>query len=124
MIMLKGKEQTVTPPKTLMDAIAALGAEARKAGVVVEIGGLLPSAMGARVRLAGGNLTATDGPFAETKEVISGFAVYDVNSKQEVIEWASRFLELHKQHLPGWEGEVEIRQMVEAPAAINKDAAE
>ena len=101
------------PPKALMDAIARLGEEATKAGVFVEAGGLLPTAAGARLRLAGGKVGATDGPFSEAKEVIGGFAVYDVKSKAEAIEWATRFLNLHKQHWPGWEGEVELRQLME-----------
>jgi hypothetical protein len=96
-----------------MEAIAKLGEEAAKAGVFVEMGGLLPTAMGARLRLSGGKLTVTDGPFSEAKEVIGGYAVYSVNTKQEAIEWATRFMNLHKQHWPGWEGETELRQLME-----------
>jgi hypothetical protein len=99
----------------LMAAIAKLGEEATRAGAMVQTGGLLPSAMGARVRLSAGKLTVTDGPFAETKELIGGYAVYDVKSKQEAIEWTSRFMQLHKDHWPGWEGESEIRQIFEPP---------
>jgi hypothetical protein len=94
-----------------MAAIAKLGAEAAQAGVMVETGGLLPSAMGARVRLHAGQVQVTDGPFAETKELIGGYAVYNVKSKQEAIEWTTRFMQLHKEHWPGWEGESEIRQI-------------
>jgi hypothetical protein len=71
--------------------------------------------MGARIQLSAGKLIVTDGPFAETKELIGGYAVYDVKSKQEAIEHTSRFLQLHKQHWPGWEGEVEIRQLFGPP---------
>jgi hypothetical protein len=81
--------------------------------VMVEMGGLLPTAMGARLRLSGGKLTVTDGPFSEAKEVIGGFAVYSVKTKEEAIEWATRFMNLHKQHWPGWEGETELRQLME-----------
>jgi hypothetical protein len=56
-----------------------------------------------------------DGPFAEAREVIGGYAVYDTASKAEAIAWATRFLDLHKQHWPGWEGEVEVRQIMEGP---------
>ena len=101
------------PPKELLDAIGKLGEEATKAGVFVEAGGLLPTAKGVRIRLAGGKLAVTDGPFSEAKEVIGGFAVYEVKSKEEAVEWATRFLNLHKQHWPGWEGEVELRQLME-----------
>ena len=103
------------PPKELMEAIGKLGAEAAEAGVMVEMGGLLPTAAGARVTLAGGRVTVTDGPFTEAKEVVGGYAVYDVKSKQEAIEWSVRFMDLHKQHWKGWEGEVEIRQFMDRP---------
>lgn len=116
--LIKSRENAGPPPKALMDAITQLGAEAMRAGVLVETGGLLPSAMGARVRLSAGKLIVTDGPFAEAKELIGGYAVYDVKSKQEAVEWTSRFLRLHVEHWPGWKGESEIRQMFEAPAGV------
>ena len=114
MIMVKSTENAGPPPEPLMAAIAKLGEEAMRAGVMVETGGLLPSSMGARVRLSAGKLIVTDGPFAESKELIGGYAVYDVKSKKEAIEWASRFMQLHKEHWPRWEGESEIRQMFDA----------
>jgi hypothetical protein len=94
-----------------MQAIDRLGEEARKAGVMVQVGGLAPSATGARIRVSGGKLSVTDGPFAEAKEIVGGFAVYDVKSREEVLEWTRRFMQLHIDHWPGWEGEAEIRQM-------------
>src|SRR5262249_31059033 len=90
--MIRARENAGPPPSALMGAIAKLGEEAMRAGVLVETGGLFPSAMGARVRLSGGYLVVTDGPFTETKELIGGYAVYDVKSKQEAIEWTSRFM--------------------------------
>lgn len=53
----------------------------------------------------------TDGPFSEAKEVIGGYAVYSVKSKEEAVEFARRFMELHREHWPGWEGETELRQI-------------
>lgn len=120
MTMVKSAETAARPPQALMDAIGQLGAEAAGSGVMVEMGGLLPTAMGARLRLAGGKVAVTDGPFSEAKEVIGGYAVYSVKSRDEAIEWTRRFLELHTRHWPGWEGEVEIRQMFDpgdGPAA-------
>jgi hypothetical protein len=111
MTMVRASENSGPPPKALIDAIGELGMEATKAGVMVQMGGLLPTATGALVQLAGGELTVTDGPFTETKEVIGGFAVYDVKSKAEAIEWSKRFLDLHRRHWPGWTGVVELRQM-------------
>ncbi|MFL6140339.1 MAG: YciI family protein [Labedaea sp.] len=109
--MVKGPESAGMPPQALMEAIARLGDEAMKAGVLVETGGLMPSAMGARVRLGGGRVTVTDGPFSETKELIGGYAVYEVKSKEEAVEWCRRFMEAHRENWPGWEGETEIRQV-------------
>lgn len=120
MTIVKSAETAARPPQALMDAIRQLGAEAAGSGVMVEMGGLLPTAMGARLRLAGGKVAVTDGPFSEAKEVIGGYAVYSVKSRDEAIEWTRRFLELHTRHWPGWEGEVEIRQMFDpgdGPAA-------
>jgi len=71
MTMVKSAEKSGPPPKALLDAIANLGIEAAKAGVLVEAGGLAPTAMGGRVRLTGGKLTVLDGPFTEAKEVRS-----------------------------------------------------
>jgi hypothetical protein len=115
MTLVKSAETSAPPPQALMDAIGKLGAEAAGTGVMVEMGGLLPTAMGTRVRLAGGKLTVTDGPFTEAKEVIGGFAVYAVTSKEEAIEWTRRFMALHQEHWKGWEGEVELRQMYDPP---------
>jgi hypothetical protein len=116
MIIVKAAENAGPPPAALMAAIAKLGEEATRAGAMVETGGLLPSAMGARVRLSAGKLMVTDGPFADSKEQVGGYAVYDVNSKNEAIEWTSRFMQLHQEHWPGWEGESEIRQIFDAPS--------
>jgi hypothetical protein len=114
MTMVKSSETSGPPPKALMDAIARLGEEGARAGVMVEIGGLHPSAKGALIRVSGGKLTVTDGPFTEAKELVGGYAVYDVKSKDEAVEWTKRFMELHREHWKGWEGETEIRQLFDA----------
>jgi hypothetical protein len=111
MTIVKSAESAYAPPQELMNAIEQLRDEAVKAGVFLDTGGLLPSALGANVRLTNGKLTVTDGPFTEAKEVIGGFAVFNVKSKQEAIEWTLKFMELHKKHWPGWDGVTEVRQM-------------
>jgi hypothetical protein len=111
MTLVKSAENSGPPPQALMEAIGRLGEEASKAGVKVEMGGLLPSAMGSRVRLAGGKVTVVDGPFTEAKEVIGGYAFFDVTSKEEAMDWTSRFMNLHKVHWPEWQGETEVRQI-------------
>ncbi len=107
LILLSGTQPTDTPPPELMEAITKLGGEATGSGAMLDMGGLAPSAMGARVEVSGGSLTVTDGPFAEAKEMIS-YAVYQVRSKEEAVEWASRFMNLHKDLWPGWEGESQV----------------
>ena len=78
---------------------------------MVEAGGLLPTANGARVRLYGGKVTVTDGPFTEAKEVIGGYAIFEADSKENMLEWTRRFIELHNAYLPDLEGEAELRQL-------------
>jgi hypothetical protein len=114
--MIKSAERSGPPPKALVEGIARLGEEAARAGVAVETGGLMPSAAGARVRLAGGKITVIDGPFTEAKEVIGGYAIYDVKSRQEAMEWTMRFVELHRRWTD-WDCEVEIRQLFD-PTAV------
>jgi hypothetical protein len=104
-------QSSYAPPQELMDAIETLRDEAIEAGVFVDTGGLLPSAVGANVRLSNGKVTVTDGPFTEAKEVIGGFAVFNVKSKKDAIDWTLKFMDLHKKHWPGWEGVTEVRQM-------------
>jgi hypothetical protein len=104
--------ETELPPTTEeMTSMGALIEEMSAAGVLVGFGGCLPSAKGARVRLAGGKLTVTDGPFAESKEVVGGFALLDVPSKEAAIAWTKRFLAV------AGDGESEIRQLSEADDA-------
>ena len=111
MMIVKHAEKQGPPPKQLMDAIAKLAEEEAKAGTMLGSGGLGPTALGARVRLSGGQVTVTDGPFTEAKEVVGGYAEFELKSKKEAIESAVHFMELHKKHWPGWEGETEVRQM-------------
>jgi len=111
MMLVKSAENSGPPPKGLMDAMAKLADEAVKAGTMLASGGLAPTAMSTRVRLAGDKITATDGPFTESKEVVGGFAVFEFASKKDAVDSAVKFMELHKQHWPGWEGETEVRQI-------------
>ena len=111
MMLVKHAENSGPPPKELMDAIAKLSEEAVKAGTMLGTGGLAPTAQSTRVRLSGGQLKVIDGPFTEAKEVIGGYAQFELKSKEEAIEGAVHFMELHKKHWPGWEGETESRQI-------------
>ena len=111
LILLKGTQPATPPSPELMDAIMKLGGEATAAGALLDTAGLAPSAAGARVGLYGGQLTVTDGPFAEAKETIS-YALYQVRSKEEAVEWANRFLRLHRDLWPAWEGDADVLKVM------------
>ena len=111
MMIVKSAERSGFPPKELLEAIGKLSEEAVNAGTMLGSGGLAPTALGTRVRLSGGQLTVIDGPFTEAKEVVDGYAQFELKSKEEAVASAVRFMELHKKHWPGWEGETEVRQM-------------
>lgn len=106
----KTAETGLPPTPDEMDKMGKLIEEMTTAGVLLTTEGCLPSAMGARVRISGGELTVTDGPFTESKELIGGFALLEVRSKEEAIEWTKRFLRV------AGDGESEIRQLHEVPA--------
>jgi hypothetical protein len=105
------------PPRRLMEEMGKLAEREMKAGTVVDMGGLMPLAMGARVRLAGGKVDVIDGPFAEAKEVIGGYAIFEFKSREEAIASAVEFMNLHKEYGEGWEGECEMRQLAQSPPA-------
>ena len=111
MMIVKAREGQGQPPAALMEAIAQAGVEATKNGTMVLTGGLYPPATGTRVRLEGGRVSVTDGPYAEAKEFVGGFAIFDLESKEEAVESAKAFMELHRKHWPGWVGETEVRQL-------------
>jgi hypothetical protein len=106
------KYRDTPPPQALMAAMGAFIETAQKQGVLVDTGGLLPSQEGFRLRLSGGELSVTDGPFSEAKEVIGGWAILQ-GSKAEVMRVAREFMELHRTHWPEFEGESEVRPIAE-----------
>jgi hypothetical protein len=101
------------PPPGMMDAMDQFVRKSLDDGTLVDTGGLLPSKDGLRVRLAGGRITVTDGPFTESKEVIGGWAILKTDSRAEAIRVATEFMELHRKHWPAFEGESEVRPMYE-----------
>ena len=107
----KTKETGVPPSPEHIAAMGKLIDEMMKTGVLIGTEGCLPSAQGARIRITNGNFTVTDGPFTESKELIS-YALYEVRSKEEAIEWASRFIKAHRDLWPGWEGRADILQVM------------
>src|SRR5436305_13328940 len=111
LMLLSGANPATPPPPELFEAIMKLGGEAARAGVLLDTAGLLPSAAGTRVSLDGGQVTVTDGPFTESKELIS-YALYEVRSKDEAVGWAARFVKLHRDLWPGWTGSADILQVM------------
>jgi hypothetical protein len=109
--IVRAAENQGPPPPALMEAIGKLGEEAFRNRTMVMMGGLYPSVAGATVRLADGKMTVTDGPFAEAKEVIGGFAMFEFETKEQALRAATHFMELHRMHWPGWQGETEVRQV-------------
>jgi len=105
------KYRETTPPPALMAAMGEFVQRSLRDGTLVDTGGLLPSKDGARVRLAGGKITVTDGPFTESKEIIGGWAIIKADSKEQAIRIATEFMELHRKHWPEFEGESEVRPM-------------
>jgi hypothetical protein len=102
----------VPPGQEHMTEMARFVDEAKKAGELLVTGGLLPISKGGLVRYSGGKLSVTDGPFTESKELIAGFAILQLKSREEAIESAKRFLKV------AGEGDCEIRQIMDAPPDV------
>jgi len=113
MVMVKANKDSeagVLPDTKLLADMGKFNEELIKAGVMLAGEGLQPSSKGARVRFSGAKRTVIDGPFAETKELVAGFWLWQVKSKEEAIEWVKRC----PNPFPGSESEIEIRQVFEA----------
>ncbi|HXN15415.1 MAG TPA: YciI family protein [Usitatibacter sp.] len=113
MIMVKATQSSeagVLPDQKLLADMGKFNEELVKAGIMLAGEGLQPSSKGARVRFSGDKRTVIDGPFAETKELVAGFWIWKVKSKQEAIDWVKRC----PNPFPGIDSEIEIRQVFEA----------
>lgn len=116
MIMIKANKKTeagMLPSQELLTEMTKFNEELVNAGVMLAGEGLHPSSRGTRVTFSGGEVTVTDGPFAETKELIAGFWLWQCKSKEEAIEWVKRIPNPNPE-VDGAEGEIEIRQVFEA----------
>jgi hypothetical protein len=113
MIIIKASQDSeagVMPSQELLTAMGNYNEELVKAGIMLAGEGLHPSSKGARVKFSGDKHTVIDGPFIETKELIAGFWLWKVKSREEAIEWVKRC----PKPMPGTEAEIEIRQVFEA----------
>jgi hypothetical protein len=106
----KDSEAGRMPSEELLSAMGKYNEELMKAGVLLDLAGLQPSSKGMRIKFSGGKRRVIDGPFTETKELIAGYWIIQVKSREEAIEWAKR---VPAPHGEGAEGEVELRQFFE-----------
>jgi len=112
---IRSAENGKMPPKALFDAMDKYVEKSFKSGTLVDTGGLAPTKDGFRIRMSKGKLKATDGPFTETKEIVGGYAIINANSREEAFAIANEFMELHRTHWPEFEGESEVRQIMDLP---------
>ncbi len=109
--VITSSAEPAPPPPAMLEAMHAMAVREIAAGRMLDDGGLMPIAMGARITCARGKVAVIDGPFAETKEVIAGFAVFEVETREEGLALGAEFMELHADHMPGWEGVMEMREI-------------
>lgn len=111
LMMIKHAEQSqpFQPPQSLMDAMGEFVTEGFSKGWLKDTAGLKPTKDGVRIRQKGGKLKVTDGPFTEAKEIVGGYAIVETATREEALEVANRFMELHRLHIPDFECESEVR---------------
>jgi hypothetical protein len=102
-------EHPMPPNPELAEAMHKLADREIKAGRLLDHGGLMPLATGAQVSIVKGKLGVTDGPFVEAKEVVGGYAIFELPGKEEALASVKEFMQLHRDLMPGWEGTCEIR---------------
>lgn len=98
-----------SPTPELLDAMHKLADREIKAGRMLDNAGLTPLAMGAQVRIRAGKLNVVDGPFVEAKEMVGGYAIFELPGKEEALAMAVEFMQLHRDFMPDWEGTCELR---------------
>jgi hypothetical protein len=112
----KDYEAGKPPDSKLMAAMGPLISEMTEAGKLIDTAGLLPSSQATRIRAANGKLTVTDGPFAETKELVGGYALFNFSSQEEALKCGKEFMQLHVDILgSAYEGQLEIRPLADQP---------
>ena len=121
MYIVTSPQPMQAPTPALMEAMGKIAEREIKAGRMIDNGGLMPLQTGARVAVADGKLRVTDGPFVEAKEVIGGYAIFELRDKAEALAMAREFMQLHLDHMPGWEGTCEMRADGRAGAEMGCD---
>jgi len=111
MVFVKMAEDVGDAPPELVEAMGREMGQAFADGSMVDAGGLYPTAQRTEIRLAGGTVTNSDGPYAEAKEVVGGYSIIEARSQEEAVAGARRVIELHQEFWPGWEGSVEVSRI-------------
>ncbi|KJC47777.1 DGPFAETKE domain-containing protein [Bradyrhizobium sp. LTSP885] len=105
-------EKPMMPNPALREAIQKMAEREVQAGRMLDTGALLPRTAGAEVRIKDGKLSVIDGPFLETKEVVGGYAVFELKDKEEAVARAVEFMQLHIDHQPDWDLSCEVRPFI------------
>lgn len=115
MMFIKHTEdyRNIEAPASLYEEMGKFIEETTKSGNFVGGAGLQPTSAGSRVRLSKGKITIMDGPFTESKEIVGGYSIIDAKTREEALDLARRFMELHLKHWPTFEGECEVRPFEE-----------
>lgn len=100
------------PPPSFLEAMVQAQAQAQAAGTLLDTGGLAPISRSTVVRLADGTVSVMDGPYAEGKEVVGGYGVVEAATEEEAVQGAVWLMNMHREHWPGWEGQVEVRRIL------------
>jgi hypothetical protein len=103
------------PPQALIDAMETARKDAVADGSMISTGGLGPADQNTRATLKAGRLTVTDGPFAEARELVGGYAIMELRDKAAAVEAGRWLMTMHQQHWPGWEGWVDVRPVFDGP---------
>lgn len=111
MVFVKMAEDVGDAPAELHEVMGREMGEAFASGSMIDAGGLYPTAQSTEIRLTAGEITTTDGPYAEAKEVVGGYSIIEARSREEAVQGARRVAEIHQEFWPGWEGSVEVRRI-------------
>ena len=113
LMLLKMSEQVGEPPESLFAAMDETIKEIEKTTTIIDTNGLVPTAEAAtRIRVTGGKATVLDGPFTESRELVGGYALVEVDTYEQAVESARKIVQVHLDHWPTWEGEAEVRQVM------------
>jgi hypothetical protein len=111
--MVKGTKDVGPPPPELVEAMGKCLEGQKGSGKMVDSGGLLAGAAATRIRLSDGKIIVSDGPFAESTELVGGYSILEVSSREEAVAMATEVVQIHLDYWPGWVGEFELRQIAD-----------